>query len=179
MKHNHLKDIAGERIRRQYFNVPILLFISTLVMVFEFLVFASLYEGNFKLDKWMQDITGILTIIIWVVPFVVLSVLNRFFFGKIVCVLNEEGIHYKDGLIKWSDILSIQYNMTGFGHVDNRAYIEVVCKKITVQIKSVPLYMFSIVKKFNSDIKTKKDKAIWIYVAITIILPIIMPIILE
>ena len=44
----------------------------------------------------------------------------------------------------------------------------------TIQIESVPLYMFFIVKKFNADIKTKNDKMIWVIVATIIITPIII-----
>ncbi len=176
MKHNHLKDLIGERIRHQYFNFPIYIFLSILLLAFEIVTFIPLFESDFNFNKWTEDIfASVFTITIFIAPCIVFSVLNRFFFGKIVCVLNDEGIHYKDGLIKWNDILSVKYNITHIGRFHFRpAYIDVVCKNKTIQIESVPLYMFSIVKKFNVDIKIKNDKMIWVIVTTIIITPIII-----
>lgn len=176
MKHNHLKNLNGVRIRHQYFNFLIYILLTILIVVIEMVTFIPLFEGNFNFGKWAEDIfTSIFTITIFIVPCIVFSVLNRFFFGKIVCVLNEEGIHYKDGLIKWNDIVSIEYNITAVSRIHFRpAYIDVICKNKTIQIESVPLYMFSTVKKFNADIKTKKDKMIWVILATIILAPIII-----
>ena len=176
MKHNHLKDITGIRIRHQYFNCPIYMSLCILLIVSLMTMFVPLFENDFHFSKWMDDIfEAVFAITIFIVPCTILSVLNRFFFGKIVCVLNGEGIHYKDGLIKWNDILSIEYNITEFGRTRFRsAYIDVVCKNKTIQIKSVPLYMFSLVKKYNADIETKKDKMVWVVIAASIIISIII-----
>ena len=176
MKHNNLKGLIGVWIRRQYFNFPIYIFLSILLLAIEIVTFIPLFESDFNFDKWSEDVfASIFTTTIFIIPCIVFSVLNRFFFGKIVCVLNEQGIHYKDGIVKWNDILSIEYNITHFGRFYFRpAYIDVVCKNKTIQIESVPLYMFSAIKKFNVDIKTKNDKMIWVIVATIIITPIVI-----
>lgn len=106
----------------------------------------------------------------FILPCLVLSALNRFFFGKLVCVLSEEGIHYKDGLIKWDNISHIKYTPTVFGrHHFWPANMDVVCKNETINIVSVPLYMFPAVKKFCPDIKTKMDKTFFTMLAILLI----------
>ena len=44
------------------------------------------------------------------VPFLVLRLLNKHFFGKIICVLNEEGIYYANkGKLCWDSIEKIEY----------------------------------------------------------------------
>lgn len=172
---NNFKDVFGMRIRRQYFNFPIFITFLVFWLCFGFFTFIPLFRGNFDFENWKNDVfASALAIRIFIFPCSIFSVLNRFFFGKIVCVLNEEGIHYKDGFIKWNDVLSIKYHITHIGRFRFRpAYIDVVCKNETIQIKSVPLYMLSIIKNFNTDIKTNNDKMIWAIVAI-IIIPIII-----
>ena len=176
MKHNHLKNISGAKIRRQYFSFLIYMLFSVLIAVVEVVTFVPLFRDNFDFNKWVEDVfTSVFIAAIFIVPCIVFALINRFLFGKIVCVLNEEGIHYKDGLVKWCDILCIEYNITAVGRFHFRpSYIAVVCKKRTIQIESVPLYMFSVAKQFDSDIKTRIEKMFWIIVVAIIILPIII-----
>ncbi len=176
MKHNHLRDLIGVRVRRQYFNLPIYMFLLIFLLIVESFAVISLFEGNFNFEFWIEDVVlkSLITLGIFVTPCIFLSTLNRFFFGKIVCVLNEEGIHYKDGLIKWSDIKCIEYSITAMSRQHfQTAYVDVVCINTTIRIKSVPLYIFSLVKKFNADIKTKHDKTIWVLLTVVIIIPLV------
>ncbi|MBR3979253.1 MAG: hypothetical protein IKJ94_06495 [Oscillospiraceae bacterium] len=175
MKQKQPKDLIGIQIRRQYFNIPIFIFLSVLLLAFETVTFVPLFESNFSFNKWLDDIfASVFTLSILIIPCVILSVLNRFFFGKIICVLNEEGIYYTDGLIKWDDILGIRYHITFLGRTHFQpACVDIACKKATIQIKSAPLYMLSVAKKYNPDINIKKDRMIWILVASVIVIPII------
>ena len=177
MKPNPLKNIDGVRIRRQYFNGPIYVLFSIWVLIIVIFAIISFSDGNFSFYKWLDVICeSAFTIAIFIIPWIILSVLNRFFFGKIVCVLSEEGIHHEGGLIKWNNISRIEYNIPTLNRYPLRliaAHIDVVCKNETIKITSVPLYMFSVVKKSHPDIKTKMDKTVWGLVALTIFIIII------
>lgn len=175
MKNNPLKDISGTPIRHQYFNFPIYIVLFVLLVAFSIITFVPLFEGNFNFSKWMESaFSCVFMALVFIIPFLVLSVFNRFFFGKIVCVLNEEGINYQDGLIPWNDISCIKYNMTYFGKAYfQRASIDVICGETLIQIKSVPLYSLSVAKKFHTDIKIKMDKMLWVIIAILIVASIL------
>ena len=176
MKHTQRKDVGGVRIRRQYFNYPICIFLSVWLICVEVGTCLYLVEHSFHFDQWRENMLDLTFIVAkFIAPFLVLSVLNRFFFGKIVCVLNEEGIRYKNGIIKWYDIVSIKYHIMDLNKFHYRpSYIDVVCKNKTVQIKSAPLYMFSFVKKSNADIEIKTDITVWGILALHILAPIII-----
>lgn len=172
MKRNYLNDIEGIRGRRQYFNLPIYIFLVGFLISVEICTLIPLFEGNFEPNTWLEDIyTGTVTIAILILPFLLLSVFNRFFFGKIVCVLNDEGLHFKDGLIRWNDIVCLKYSATCLSQRHFRvAYVEVACKNENIKIKSAPLYVMSAVKRFNPNIKTKTDKSVLWIVAVVIII---------
>ncbi len=175
MKNNPLKDISGTPIRHQYFNFPIYIVLSTLMVAISLITFVPLLEGDFNSDKWIEEFFSIVFLAaIFIIPCLVLSVFNRFFFGKIVCVLNEEGINYQDGLIQWHDISCIKYNMTHWGKFNFRhASIDVISGETVIRIKSVPIYAISVAKKYYPELKVKMDKMLWILIAILVAVPII------
>ena len=66
--------------------------------------------GIFNMQEWISSCW----ICVWVcfffsIPCGILNILNRLYFGKIVCVLTEDGIHYNDGFIEWNRISKIEY----------------------------------------------------------------------
>lgn len=72
----------------------------------------SLSMGEFNLSKWTSDLLISVEVCLgFAIPFIILSLLNRRYFGKIICVINEDGIHHKDGLTKWDDIVKIEYEI--------------------------------------------------------------------
>ena len=146
------------------------------VVVFELITCIPLFDGNFNVEKWTEQVlVSVMVAGIDLVLCVGLSVLNRFFFGEIVCVLNEDGIHHKDRLVKWNDILGVEYTVTHVARFYFRpAYVDVVCKNETIRIASVPLYMLSLAKKFNPNIKIKRDVTPLVIAAAILIIPIII-----
>ena len=101
MKKNHLREIEGDKIRWQYFTWPIVILLFCMLFVPYCIFVFSLYAGNFNLSNWLSGLLVSFEVcLVFAVPFFILSVLNRRFFGKIICVINEDGIHYKDGLLK-------------------------------------------------------------------------------
>ncbi len=171
MKSNSLKDLDGIRIRRQFLNYFI--FILMLIFLF-FLIIRTLnpiFDGYFSFVPWLESI-GMLVLKICglSLPFIILSVLNTFFFGKIVCVINEYGIYYNNGFISWEDVLLLKYEMVELGRFHYYpTYITVVCKDRKIEITSAPLYMYFVAKKFKHNIRIRIDKTVFVYVAIPVI----------
>jgi hypothetical protein len=114
MAENKLKHADGIKIRKQYFKWP-LVFFGVLAFGLPYLILVcSVYMGKFNFFEWLPSIgTSFLICFVFSLPFIVLSLLNRRFFGKTVCVLAEEGILYpkedRTCLARWSEIEKIEY----------------------------------------------------------------------
>ncbi len=180
MKRNPLKDIEGKKIRKQYFNVPIYLYSAMCLFVLLFVTFEQIYSGNFNFEQWIEDVFAVLFVfVLFIVPLLILSVLNRFLFGKIVCVLNEKGIYYSEGYTYWHDIDCLEYSATQLGRWSfYPAYIDIVCKKKSIRILSAPYYTLSVSRKYHSKIKTKFDNIVWFVLVFVILLGVISPLFL-
>lgn len=110
MEKNKLKSIDGKKIRRQYFNVPLIFLFSLMLGIPYFITVFSLAVGNheqYELSSTFE--TSVLVCVIFSLPFLILRVLNKLFFGRIVCVFNEEGIHHPKGMLKWKAVEKIEY----------------------------------------------------------------------
>ncbi len=104
-----LREIEGTKIRQQYFNGIIYIGLGAAFMFLLATAITSLQEqSTFFFDALQLCGIGLL----FLLPFVALSVLNRFFFGKIVCVLNEKGIYHKNGFTPWVNIREIVYEIS-------------------------------------------------------------------
>jgi hypothetical protein len=116
-----------------------------------------LYSKNFNLSNWFSDLfVSVEVCLILAVPFIILSVLNRRYFGKIICVINEDGIHYKDGLIKWDDIVKIEYEIELPGGVVKKenlfCHSVIHTKKQKITLIHTPIFFISKVKKYRPSI---------------------------
>ena len=167
-------------IRKQYFNGPIYCLFLIALMVITMTASVALSNGTFSMQEWLDDALEVIdTVAILMAPFLILSLLNRFFFGETICVLNDRGIYYGKEELLWENILSIQYNVT---HIGGRsimrkwfrpAYAEVVCKNEKTRIVSAPLYMLPKVKKFAPHVKIKHDPFLIIYPVLIVIISIV------
>lgn len=103
-----LKKIEGQRIRRQYFNIPIYFILSFDLAMLCGLTAGCIQDADFS--RW-PEIGGFLTAVS--APFLflllLLSLMNLFFFGEIICVLTDQGLHYQNGFIRWSQINQAVY----------------------------------------------------------------------
>ena len=180
MTRERAKSLRGVKIRRQYFNVCIFFLLCFALGVFQSFTFIPLIEGYFSFSEWRENLASPLALMVLSAPLIFFSILNRFLFGKIVCVLNEEGIHYKYGLIRWDRIVRIEYQIASYSknpRYHQHACIAVVCKNTTIKIQSAPLYILSAAKKFRPNIKTKIDKTIWLTLITITAAPIIIPLV--
>lgn len=172
MKDQSLKYREEICIRKQYFNGPIYCLLLIALLIITATASVPLSEGTFDMQEWLDDVEEtIVTIAVCMFPFVILSVLNRFCFGRIVCVVSDQGVHYQGEIIVWDDIVSMRYSSTHIGRTRfDPAYMEVVCKDREFRIVSAPMYMFSVVKKFAPQVKLKPDISIPIIIVVAIVL---------
>ena len=110
MDEKTLKDIAGKKIRRQYFNIPLIVLCALMVAVPYCVFVSSLFLGKFDPSAWPSTIwTSVSTCFGLSLPFLILRILNKKFFGRIICVLTEKGIYYPKGMLRWETIKRIEY----------------------------------------------------------------------
>ena len=109
-KESNWKNTPGEKIRRQYFSIPIyaiLLFVNMAVSIVTAVV---ALDPKITMASCLEDVDMILLLgTVVLLPLVLLSLLNRFFFGEVICVLDEKGLHYDGGFIWWQDIKKAVY----------------------------------------------------------------------
>ncbi len=112
MKKNPLADLPGRKIRRQYFNMPAY---YTLYILATVLLTAHILRGGAELagaDEARELLTALSCLIL---PFLlilgVLSVFNRTRFGRVVAVLDNQGIHTTEGFFPWKTIVAVRYTL--------------------------------------------------------------------
>ena len=183
MKRNHLREIDGEKIRWQYFSWPIVILIFCMFFVPYCILVFSLSAGDFNLSNWFSALFICVEVCFaFSIPFVILSILNRRFFGKIICVINENGIYYKDGLLKWDEILKIAYEIELPGGVVKKENLfcrsVIYTRKEKIKLTHTPMFFISKVKKYNPSLDAKvSKKSKWMIGFIIVLLTIAVPII--
>ena len=114
MEEKNLKQIDGKKIRRQYFSAPLIILVYSMISTSYGILVLDLMTGKFVLSDWLSGVLISFEIcLVFSIPFLLLSILNRTCFGKIICVVNPDGIHHKDGLTRWSDIIKVEYVVEG------------------------------------------------------------------
>ncbi len=162
MRENNLKCIQGKKIRRQGFNIPLIILYSMMFAIPYGIFAISLCMG--KLDIYGVPSTfwtAVLVCFLFSVPFLVLRLLNKHFFGEIICVLNEEGIYYANkGKLCWDSIEKIEYAIdskprykSDSGKVQ-RAIIYTHGGKHVV-LEKAPVYIISSIKRYKKSFDVK------------------------
>ena len=164
MKTNRLSKIEGTKIRWKYFTVTILVLLSCAVWVSYSLLVLQFTFGEFQLSEWLSGLLiSFEVFLVCSIPFVFLSVLNRRIFGKIICVLNDDGIHYKDGIIRWNEIVKMEYEIKipGRRNLFNPKYrcLAIIhTRKRKILLMHAPLFLLSKSRKYYPDINAKVSK---------------------
>jgi len=159
----HLRKIAGDKIRWQYFTGPLLILLFCMIFTPYCIFVFSLSAGEFNLSKWLADLLISVKVCLgFAIPFTILSLLNRRFFGKIICVINEDGIHHKDGFIQWDDIVKVEYKIElpgGTVKKENRFCHSVIhTKKQGIMLVHTPIFFISKVKKYRPSMDAGVSK---------------------
>ncbi len=181
MKKNSLREIDGIKLRWQYFTFPILILTFCMVVVPYCELVFSISMGKFDFSEFISAVwVSVCVSFILSVPLIVLSIFNRRFFGKIICVINESGIHHSSGFIKWSDVVKIEYEIDfpNRQHHYRFCHAVIYTKEETVTLVHAPLSLLSAAKKYKPNIEAKVSKnSKWMLVffaaAIILLVPII------
>ena len=163
-----LKDIPGEKIRRQYFNIPIYVIFSFGAALIMIILIAGPKQDSTQAQKDFEVLATIIaTGMLVLLPLAALSALNRFFFGKIICVLDNKGLHFDDGdrirFIPWSHIQSVAYEpdipyqprhsfrfeCSNTVHITTKPFN----KKVEIELIGAPLYLLGKMKKYRPNAK--------------------------
>jgi len=108
------KDIGGKKIREQYFDGWV---IGALIGI---LFYTMVYL--FDIENFHNNFINIVIAFTCFSPFMLLAVLNRFLFGKILCVLAKDKLYYfgaetrinsrhnkTNGYIEYDEIGTVEY----------------------------------------------------------------------
>lgn len=162
-----LKDVSGIKLRRQYFNFPIYLLSPVIPISILVITMVLIKNNEFAFKHWLAlSLEGVCIVLALLSPFIVLSILNRFLFGNIVSVINNQGIYLENNFIPWDKIHKITY----IPNTPSRYQHSVLHHRYTrlnltltgetgegydVEIKNFPFYGIFKLKKFCPDKKIK------------------------
>ena len=172
-KNHELLNKNGKKIRWQYFNTYIFIQLSFIPAVPLMIILLELKKGNFDIWNSIVEMSGATPFVlafysIFIGPFIVLSLLNRFCFGKVLGVIDDYTLFLKDSKIDINDIVEITYHP----RLMSRSMFSSCFATFVVQLKNggkesfdvlhFPLYGLKEIKKYNPNIKIGFDKYIWI-----------------
>lgn len=179
------QKLGGEKLRRQYFVgfAAHLLLLATAILSMSFGISVLLEKESIL--TWMERIQ-ITHPVWWVTPLVLLglSVLNRFFVGKTVCTVCQDGLLVDGLLIRWAEIQKIEYEME-IARRDffNEEKATVFARSFgepeyAIKISGFPAFGLRMIRKFHPDItiETKRTSLIWAFalaVGVGALLPLI------
>lgn len=166
----NLKKVSGERIRCQYFNVFCYIMISYLPMLIIMLGTWRIIDGPSADESFAQILCVTFTTFgIVLLPFIVLSVLNRFLFGKVVCVANDDALVLEYATIPWKDIVRAEYTseLPSRSDIQRCCRVKVIVKsgedeEYGIDILHFPIYGLGTIKKYAPRAKVVffKEKAL-------------------
>lgn len=170
-----LNQISGTRIRRMYFTFWIYMYSLCLVLV---IITMALHEKSILL--FFQFLFECIQyIVVFIVPFIILSLLNKRLFGRLVCIVNENGLYCNQKLLQWSQIKSATYDIDLPGK-SRSGYCSVKIgydRGYSLIIPHAPRSILKQIKKYcpQSKLGFSTNSKVWIgmFVGITIFLPII------
>lgn len=174
MKKNYLRGIKGKKIRRQYFNAPLIFLFSLMIAIPYSITVFSLAMGKYEQYELPSTLeSSVLVCVGLSLPFLILRVLNKLFFGKIICVINDEGIHHSKGMLKWEAVEKIEYAIDSKPRYKSdpskafRAIVYYAQGTKHLVLEKVPISLLSRIKKYRKDIDTRIE-------GITSLLPTIL-----
>ena len=162
MKEKDLRHIAGKKIRRQYFNVPLIILYSMMLAIPYAILTISWCIG--KSDSYASPSifwTSIWVFFVFSLPLLILRAFNKHCFGRIICVINEEGIYYSNkGKLCWDTIEKIEYVIDSKPRYKNdtgKAFRVIVYTQggKHIVLANAPLYIVSRIKKYKKGLNIK------------------------
>ena len=176
-KQPELKQLSGDTIRIQYFNYILGVLLSFVPMVFIMVLMMEWKEsGKWLFDEFISSFLETLPImaVTWgivLIPLILLSLLNRFCFGKVICVLDDRGVHTENDLLLWTDIKGVSFKTA----THSRFRYEPTCATFSIKntgeyefdVIHFPFYGLRKIKKYCPDINVEvRNKGWLIFIAL-------------
>lgn len=161
MEGTRLKNIDGKKIRRQYFNIPLIILYSLMLAIPYAIFTISLCIGKFEPSNWPSTLwISIGVCFFFSLPLLILRTLNKHLFGRILCVLAEEGIYYPKGMLRWETIEKIEYAIDSkprYKSDSEKTYRTIVYTRggKHVVFANTPLSIVSRIKKYRQGLDVK------------------------
>lgn len=170
-----LENMNGEKIRWQYFNTYIYIMLAFMPAVPVMIIMMELRNGNYDIWNVIVEMSGAIPVIavmygIFIGPFIILSIFNRFSFGKTLGVVSEDILFLENREIPIKDIHKIVYHPRVMSrHRISFSYATFFVESKSDNVESFdvvhfPLYGLRKIKKYNNGIKLGCDKYIWFLV---------------
>ena len=163
-KESSWKTIPGQKIRRQYFNIPIYASLVFVHMAVSAVTAVVALDPEITMASCLEDLVVILLLgAVVFLPLVLLSLLNRFFFGEVICVLDEKGLHYDGGFIWWQDIKKAVYEPDIPHRLARRIFcmnrlcltVKPFAKERVIELDGALFFLLRKIKKHRSDVPCK------------------------
>ena len=153
-----LSQINGTKIRRQYFNFILYVFLATLLPIIPMIFILECEKQNVSVWTswhllWNTTTEALPTIAAFILPLFLLSVCSKFIFGKTIAVVEQKGLYLDNTFIPWEDIKAVEYNATHFSRFNFRAaYITITVaparkREYVVEVSNFTLYGLGKLKK--------------------------------
>ena len=176
-------NTAGKKIRMQYFNGIIYFIAITAICMPVMRISSAIIDGTIVWSEFLKFYLQVwATCAIIAVPFIILSVLNRLYFGKLVCILDDSGIYHDDRLISWEQIERIEYEIEWrrkYSMQIRFCHATVFTKNETIVINHAPFHLISSIRKMRPDIRASLSKrsvsTLWLFAIALPLISFIMP----
>lgn len=114
-------------------------------------------------------------------PIIALALLNRFLFGKILCVINNDGIQLENDRIQWQEIKRITYIPEVFNRGAEYSRVCVTRSRssgepVDIVINHFPVYGLQVIKRICPQIEVKFHK---IFIGVLAAIPTLVAVIIS
>lgn len=126
MKKLNPKNMKGKVLREQFILNALNIIIA---FIFSFALVLYIISINFNLNNFKEYATNMLFLLIFIVPFAILGLLQKYIFGKILLILTNDKLYFFDafvenkktnGCINYDEIVDLQYIPSKVGTVSGR-----------------------------------------------------------
>ncbi len=175
----------GIWIRTQYFNVISgwLAFCFYMVFALYAMPFVVRFLGkDIEVDQgFARDVPTFMgAAAVFLLPFILLSILNTLFFGKKLCFADSNGLHYNGKTIPWNCIEQMTYEPAsrhGLRMEFCRTHFETTGKSFSIE--HFPVFGILVAKHFAPQAGIRLSGMGWFIVGLCALSPVILGLILA
>ena len=152
-----MKNVKGERIYWQLFNIPLWTFVMIFVEIVVALSIMYLFKKH-DLSEYLASLKEYLFLIYTVAILAVLSVANRFM-GKTVAVLTSDSLYFGSSRVLLKDIKMAEYEL-GYLHPSAMfSYLRLDTLEGEKTILHAPLYILGKIRKASPTTYCRVSKS--------------------